>query len=50
MQITKQEILAHVVLATSDYAFLTWLAAGELRMMQWSTFCLEAQPSTIGLW
>ena len=31
--------MAHVVIATSDYAMLNWLAKGVLRMMQWSTLC-----------
>ena len=29
MQVSKQDNLAHVILATSDYAFLGWLEKGQ---------------------
>ena len=52
MQVSKEDNLAHVILATSDCAFLYWLSEGELRMMRWSISCSKAKPGTGcgGLW
>ncbi len=41
MQATKQEKLAHVILATSDYFFINWLAKGEPSML-YRSFVLKA--------
>ena len=38
-QVTKEDNVAHVILATSDYAFLNWLAGGETAL---NHFLLEA--------
>ena len=42
MQASKQENLAHVILATSDYAFLNWLAGGESSHIALKHFLLKA--------
>lgn len=34
-----QESLAHVIVATSDYSFVSWLAEGERLYFQCSRVC-----------